>query len=143
MGHVIRLLLLGPLGMLAACAADSPPPAPLPEIPVRGGYAPEGSVLLLQIPTASPVRYAGRADLSRGGPGVCAESAEVLVEPAGGDRFQVYLDAPGFLVTPESTLRYGRAGFVLGQASQSSLALNLAGANNGRCDYVIRMQRQG
>ncbi|MBP0493249.1 hypothetical protein [Roseomonas indoligenes] len=130
--------LMGPLLVLglaatalAACSPD-PPPAPMEAIPLRAPSLPP-RVLLISLPGVAPVTHALRAELTRGGEAVCAPLLGTVLEPAGGDRFRVVVNAPGFAATQESVLRR-----TVG-APPGGPELALDGANNGRCDYVFRM----
>ncbi|WP_426955930.1 hypothetical protein [Muricoccus radiodurans] len=139
MRRFLRAGVLGGATALAACAGN-PPVSPMDEIPIRAPI-PQGTVLLLQIPSAPPVRHAGLAELRRGAPAVCADEIGVVATPRGGNEFMLVMSAPGFAVTRESVFRQ-RSTLPWGEAPEPSVALNLAGANNGRCDYFLRL-RQG
>ncbi|TPG49504.1 hypothetical protein EAH89_21050 [Roseomonas nepalensis] len=114
---------------LAACAAEVPP-APRPESAARAPAPPPGA-MVLALPGAPAAPRALLGALTRGGPAVCEAAVEARLEPAGNGLFVLFLRPPGLLLTPESVLR--RAA---GPPGAPELAL--AGANNGRCDYLFR-----
>lgn len=124
------LVLAGAVAALAACSPN-PPPSPMSEIPLRAPTTPP-AILLVALPGATPVPHAMSAQLTRGAEAVCAPLLGTVLEPVGGDRFRMLIDAPGFAVTRESVLRRT----VAGPPDAPELALD--GANNGRCDYLFR-----
>lgn len=127
-----------PLLAMAALAACSPevPPATMTDVPRRAPLSPPGS-LLVALPGSAPVPRALTAELARGGPAVCVPTVATLLEPAGEGLFRLVLQQPGFLVTRESVLRR------TGEGRPGAPELALDGANNGRCDYVIRTADRG
>ena len=124
------LALAGAVAALAACSPD-PPPASMSEIPLRAPSTPP-SILLVALPGAAPVPHPLRAELTRGAEAVCAPVLGTVLDPVGGDRFRLIVDAPGLAVTRESVLRRTAAG------PPGAPELALDGANNGRCDYLFR-----
>ena len=114
---------------LAACAAE-PPPASGQEAALRAPGSPAGEVLVALLGMASVPRVLV-GELARGGPAVCGQTVEALLDPADRGLFRFLLRPPGVLVTRESVLRRT-------EALPGGPELALDGANNGRCDYVFR-----
>jgi len=115
---------------LAACSTEQPPPAAMQQAALRAPSLPPGS-LLVALPGVPAVPRALTAELTRGGPAICAQTINAVLAPADNGLFRLVLSAPGFLVTRESVLRRTD-----GPPGAPELALD--GANNGRCDYVLR-----
>ena len=114
---------------LAACAAE-PPPDLRQEAAMRAAAASAGEVLVA-VPGVASVPHALVGELARGGPAVCGQTVEALLDPADHGLFRLLLRPPGILVTRESILRRT-------EAPPGGPELALDGANNGRCDYVFR-----
>jgi len=125
-----RLIPLLAIAGLAACSQEVPPSA-MSDIPRRAPLLPPGS-LVIALPGVPPVPRALTAELARGGPAICAPTVPARLDPVGEGQFRLVMQPPGFLVTRESILRR------TGQGQPGAPELALDGANNGRCDYVIR-----
>jgi hypothetical protein len=121
---------LAAVGLAACGSTPDLPPAPMAEVPIRAPASPMPQ-LVVAIPEAAPVPYPMRAELTRGGPGVCAPAVDTVLDPVGQGRFRLVLEQPGFVVTRESVLRRPAGG------PPDAPELALDGANNGRCDYLI------
>ena len=116
---------------LAACSPDLPP-SHMAEVPLRAPLSPVGP-LMVALPGVASVPRALTSELTRGGPAVCAPLVNTVLVPAGEGRFQLLLEDPGYVVTRESVLRRTAAG------PPDGPELALDGANNGRCDYLLRV----
>ena len=114
---------------LVACAAE-PPPAPRQDAAMRAPTVPADE-LLVAVPGVASVPRVLVGELARGGPAVCLQTVEALLDPADHGLFRLLLRPPGILVTRDSILRRT-------EAPPGGPELALDRANNGRCDYVFR-----
>lgn len=124
-----RWILAVVVAGLAACSTEQPPPADMSQAALRAPTLPPGS-LLVAMPGVPPVARGLRAQLVRGGPAVCGEIVDALLQPAENGLFRLITAPPGLLVTRETVLRRTD-----GPPGAPELALE--GANNGRCDYLL------
>ena len=118
------------LAGLAACSTEQPSPAAMPQAELRAPTLPPGS-LLVALPGVPPVTRGLRAELTRGGAAVCGEIVDAVLLPAENGLFRLVTARPGLLVTRETVLRRT-------DAPPGAPELALEGANNGRCDYLLR-----
>ena len=124
--HVLPTVLA-----LAACSPNLPP-SHMAEVPLRAPLTPVAP-LMVGLPGVAALPRALDSELTRGGPAVCAPLVNTVLVPSGEGRFRLLLEDPGYVVTRETVLRRTAAG------PPDGPELALDGANNGRCDYLLRV----